>query len=195
MATARTGGQAEKTANGAAQASKATKKAVEQTSDAAVEALQAGETVAAEMEDVLKAGADAAKGDVKKSIDLTRKGMDNAAKSYGEFTQLQQDMVEAMMASSFAATRGMQSVSERVFALMGASADAQGAALRAVSEAKSPKEAFDISNSHMSGQYDSVVAEMSKLSEAVMRMLHEVSDPISSSMSVAIDRMSKPLSH
>ena len=61
--------------------------------------------------------------------------------------------------------------------------------MKSFAEAKSPTDFFKLQSDYARSAFDSLVAESSKVSEAVVKLAGEVAEPITSRYSVAAERV------
>jgi phasin family protein len=106
-----------------------------------------------------------------------------------EMTDLARGNVEAIVASSKAAARGVETLSQEAAEFGRKSFEEASATIRTFAEVRSATDFFRIQSEFAKSQFDSMVAESSKLSEAVLKLAGEVAEPITSRYSVAAERV------
>ena len=106
-----------------------------------------------------------------------------------EFTELTRGNVEALVASSKVAVRGVETLSQEAAEYSRKSFEEASSALRSLTEVKSPTDLFRLQSEFAKSQFDSIVAESTKVSEAVIKLAGEVFEPISTRYSVAAERV------
>ena len=106
-----------------------------------------------------------------------------------EMTDLARGNVEAIVASSKVAARGVETLSQEAAEFGRKSFEEASAAIRTFAEVRSPTDFFRLQSEFAKTQFDAVVAESSKLSEAVLKLAGEVAEPITSRYSVAAERV------
>ena len=106
-----------------------------------------------------------------------------------EMTELTKGNVEALVASTKVAAKGIETIGQEVAEFGRKSFEEASAALRSFAEVKSPTDLFRLQSEFARTQFDSLVAESSKMSEAMIKLAGEVVEPITSRYSVAADRV------
>jgi phasin family protein len=106
-----------------------------------------------------------------------------------EMTDLARGNVEALVASSKVAARGVETLSQEAAEFGRKSFEEASAAIRTFAEVRSATDFFRLQSEFAKTQFDAVVAESSKLSEAVLKLAGEVAEPITSRYSVAAERV------
>jgi phasin family protein len=106
-----------------------------------------------------------------------------------ELTELGRGNVEAIVASTKIAARGLETVGQEVAEFGRRSFEDASAALKGLVEVKSPTDFFRLQTEFARGQFDSLVSETSKLSETMIKLAGDVAEPITSRYSVAAERV------
>jgi phasin family protein len=106
-----------------------------------------------------------------------------------EMTDLARGNVEAIVASSKVAARGIETLGQEAAEFGRKSFEEASATIRTFAEVRSATDFFRIQSEFAKSQFDSMVAESSKLSEAVLKLAGEVAEPITSRYSVAAERV------
>ena len=106
-----------------------------------------------------------------------------------EMTDLTRGNVEAIVASSKVAARGVETLSQEAAEFGRKSFEEASNAVRTFAEVRSATDFFRIQSEFAKTQFDSMVAESSKMSEAVIKLAGEVIEPITSRYSVAAERV------
>ena len=119
----------------------------------------------------------------------SKTAMEKGAKVLEEMTDLARGNVEALVASSKVAARGAETLTQDAADFQRRSFEATSNALKGFAEVKSPTDFFRLQSEFARAQFDSVVAETSKLSEAVIKLAGDVAEPITSRYSVAAERV------
>ena len=110
-----------------------------------------------------------------------------------ELTELTRGNVEALVSSSKAAARGVEALGQEAAEYGRKSFEEASAAFRSFAEVKSPTDLFRLQSEFAKTQFDSMVAESSKVSETVLKLAGEVFEPLSSRYSVAAERVKSAL--
>jgi phasin family protein len=106
-----------------------------------------------------------------------------------ELTELSKGNVEALVASTKVAARGVETIGQEVAEMSRKSFEEASAALRSFAEVKSPTDFFRLQGDYARGQFDTFVAESAKLSEAMIKLAGDVAQPLASRYSVAAEKV------
>ncbi|HEX2762441.1 MAG TPA: phasin family protein [Allosphingosinicella sp.] len=106
-----------------------------------------------------------------------------------ELTELSKGHVEAMVQSTKIAAKGLEKVGQEVAEFNRKSFEDASAALKSFVELKSPTDFFRLQSDFARTQFDSFVAETSKLSETMIKLAGDVAEPLASRYSVAAERV------
>jgi phasin family protein len=106
-----------------------------------------------------------------------------------ELTELTQGNVEAFVASTKVAAKGVETIGQEVAEFGRKSFEGASNALKSFAEVKSPTDFFRLQAEFVRNQFDSAVAESSKLSETVLKLAGEAAQPLTSRASVAAERV------
>ena len=106
-----------------------------------------------------------------------------------EMTDLARGNVEAIVTSSKVAARGIETLSQEAAEFGRKSFEEASATVRTFAEVRSATDFFRLQSEFAKSQFDSLVAESSKMSEAVLKLAGEVAEPITSRYSVAAERV------
>jgi phasin family protein len=106
-----------------------------------------------------------------------------------EMTDLAKGNVEAIVASTKIAAKGVEKIGQEVADYSRKSFEDASAAIRGFAEIKSPTDLFRLQGEFARTQFDSVVAESSKLSETMIKLAGDMFEPITSRYSVAAERV------
>lgn len=119
----------------------------------------------------------------------SREALEHGVKSLDDMTNLAKGNVEAMLASSKAATHGFEQIAQQVADYARKSFEETAAAARALTTVKTPNELMQLQNDFAKGQFDRAVHEMSKLSEAMVKMMGDVMEPVQNRAATATETM------
>ena len=115
--------------------------------------------------------------------------VERSARAIEELTDLTRGNVEAIVASSKVAARGVETLSQEAAEFGRKSFEEASTAVRTFAEVRSATDFFRLQSEFAKTQFDSMVAESSKMSEAVIKLAGEVIEPITSRYSVAAERV------
>jgi hypothetical protein len=106
-----------------------------------------------------------------------------------ELTELGRGNVEAIVASTKVAAKGVEKIGQEVAELSRKSFEEASAALRGFAEIKSPTDLFRLQGEFARGQFDTFVAEGAKMSEALIKLAGDVAEPLAGRYTVAAERV------
>jgi phasin family protein len=115
--------------------------------------------------------------------------MERGTRLLEEMTELTRGNVEAIVASSKVAARGVETLGQEAAEYGRKSFEEASAALKSFAEVKSATDFFKLQSDYARSAFDSLVAESSKISEQVIKIAGEVAEPITSRYSVAAERV------
>ena len=151
------------------------------------------EAMEEQFEETVKAGTEAAASNLEASMELTKKGVEDAVKGYDRFAEFNKDNMDAVVAAGNAVAKGAETLQDELMAYAKRNLEDSTAAFKALSGAKNAKEFFDIQTSLVKSHYDGLVGEISKMSELSLRISNEVMEPLNARMAVAMDKLSQPM--
>jgi phasin family protein len=106
-----------------------------------------------------------------------------------ELTELGRGNVEALVASTKIAAKGLETVGQEVAEFGRKSFEDASAALKGFADVKSPADFFRLQTEFVRSQFDNVVAESSKLSEVMIKLAGDVAEPMTNRATVAAERV------
>ena len=115
--------------------------------------------------------------------------MEKSTKVIEEMTELTKGNVEAIVASSKVAAKGVETLGQEAAEYSRRSFEEASAALKSFAEVKSATDFFRLQSDYARSAFDSLVAETSKMSEQVIKLAGEVAEPLTSRYSVAAERV------
>ena len=113
---------------------------------------------------------------------------ERSAKIVEELTDFTRGNVEAMVASSKVAAKGVETLSQDAAEYSRKSFEEASTAFKSFAEVKSPTDFFKLQSDFARAAFDSAVAESARLSETVLKLAGEVAEPITSRYNVAAER-------
>lgn len=128
----------------------------------------------------------AAFGDVN---ERAKTAVEKSAKVAEELTELTKGNVEAIVASSKIAAKGVETLGQEAADYGRRSFEEASAALKSFAEVKSPTDFFKLQSDYARSTFDSFIAESTKTSETVIKLAGEVAEPITSRYAVAAERV------
>lgn len=119
----------------------------------------------------------------------TKVAVEKSTKLLEEATELTKGNVEAIVASSKIAAKGVEALGNDVADYGRKSFEEASAALKGFAEAKSPTDFFKLQSDYARAAFDGLVAQSAKVSEAVIKLAGEVAEPINNRYTVAAERV------
>jgi hypothetical protein len=107
---------------------------------------------------------------------------------FGDFAK---GNIDALNVATTAATKGLEVLGQAASSYTRDAASAAQDSFAALRGVKTPKEFFELNQSRSKAQYDHFVAETAKMTELLMKVTGEITQPLSSRYAVAMDQMTK----
>ena len=120
-----------------------------------------------------------------------KEGMEKAMKTAEELVAFSQGNLEAMVKSGQIWTAGVQDISKQIAANAQASFDETMTVFKALTAAKSLKDAFDLQAGLARSTFEKTVAESGKLTDASMKLTEQALAPITARVSLAMEKFAK----
>jgi phasin family protein len=120
-----------------------------------------------------------------------KEGMEKAMKTAEELLAFSQGNVEAMVKSGQIWAAGVQDIGRQLAASAQASFDETMSTFKAISSAKSLKDAFELQAGLARSTLEKTMSESGKLTDASMKLTEQVLAPLTARVSVAMDKFSK----
>jgi len=114
---------------------------------------------------------------------------ERSAKIVEELADLTRGNVEAFVASSKIAAKGVETLSQDAAEYSRKSFEEASAALKSFAEVKSPTDFFKLQGDYARSAFDAAVAESARVSESVLKLAGDVAEPINSRYTVAAERV------
>lgn len=119
----------------------------------------------------------------------TKAAVEKSSKFVEEMTDLTRGNVEALVASSRVAAKGVETLAQGAADYGRRSFEEASATLKSLAEVKSPTDFFKLQSDFARSAFDSWVSQSSKASETMVKLAGEVAEPITSRYSVAAERV------
>jgi phasin family protein len=116
-------------------------------------------------------------------------GMEKSAKVMEEMTELTRGNVEALVASSKVAARGVETLTQEVADFNRRSFEEASTTLKSFTEVKTAADFFRLQSDFARAQFDAMVSESSKLSETMLKLAGDVAQPLTNRYTVAAERV------
>ena len=114
---------------------------------------------------------------------------EKSAKIAEELADLTRGNVEALVASSKIAAKGVETMSQDAAEYSRKSFEEASAVLKSFAEVKSATDFFKLQGDFARSAFDAAVAESARVSETVLKLAGEVAEPINSRYTVAAERV------
>jgi len=115
--------------------------------------------------------------------------IEKSAKIVEELTELTRGNVEALVASSKVAAKGVETLSQDAAEYGRKRFEDASAAFKSFSDVKSATDFFRLQGDYARSAFDAAVAESARLSETVLKLAGDVAEPINSRYAVAAERV------
>lgn len=115
--------------------------------------------------------------------------VEKSSKMAEEMTELTKGNVEAFVASGRVAAKGAESMTQDAAEFGKKSFESATGAFKSFAAVKSPTELFQLQSEYAKTSFDSMVAEASKLSESMLKLMGEIAQPLSSRYAVAAEKI------
>ncbi len=120
-----------------------------------------------------------------------KEGVEKAMKTAEELVAFSKGNVEAMMKSSQIWATGVQDLSKHIAAAAKTSMEESMAAFKALTSAKSLKDAFELQSSFARSAMEKSLAESGKLTDASFKLTEQALAPITARVTVAVEKFAK----
>jgi len=114
---------------------------------------------------------------------------EKGTKLVAEATEFAKGNVEAMVESGKIAARGFEVIGQDAADYGRRSFESATAALKSMSAVKSPADFFKLQSDYVRTAFDSMVAETSKNTEAMIKLAGDAAQPLSSRMALAVEKV------
>ncbi|HEX3575791.1 MAG TPA: phasin family protein [Rhodopila sp.] len=120
-----------------------------------------------------------------------KEGVEKAMKTAEEFVTFSRGNLEAVMKSSQIWATGVQDLSKHFAAAAQASLNDSMSAFKALTSAKSLKDAFELQSSFARAALEKSLAESGKLTDASFKLTEQALAPITARVTVAVEKFAK----
>lgn len=110
-------------------------------------------------------------------------------KSIEDMNEFTKGNVEALVESGKIAAKGLESMGQGYAEYTRKSFETTTAAFKGFAAVKSPTDFFKLHSEFVKGQFDSMVSETSKNTEAMLKLAGEIAQPISNRVALAAEKM------
>lgn len=141
------------------------------------------------MQGAFAAAGDKAQGAFADIQGRARSAVEKSARFYEEMGELTKGNVEALIASSRAAAAAAEALGQDAAEYGKRSVEQATQSFKSIAAAKSPSELLQLQNDFARSAFDAMVAESSRASEKMMKLVGEVVQPLSSRFAVAAEKV------
>jgi phasin family protein len=131
-------------------------------------------------EAVTKAGADAVRKGIEKTVEMTKTQFEKAAKSVGDVATFNKETVEALVKSANATAKGVEAINAEVVSFSKQTIEDTIAAAKAIMSARSVKEFVELQTDFSKTSFDAMVNQSTKLADLFMSFTKDAIEPIQS---------------
>jgi phasin family protein len=135
------------------------------------------------------AAADQIKTVVTEANDRAKTAMEKSAKVIEELAELGRGNVEAIVASSKVAAKGVEGLSQDAANFSRKSFENASSAFKSFADVKSPTDFFKLQGDFARSAFDAAVAQSARVSENMLKLAGDVAEPLTSRYTVAAERV------
>ncbi|MBY8828386.1 phasin family protein [Hephaestia mangrovi] len=141
------------------------------------------------MEDTVKKTAAKAETLFAEFNDRAKAAFEKGTKAFDEINDFAKGNVEAVVESSKIAAKGFEGLGQEAAEYGRKSFESATAAMKSFASAKSPTDFFKLQSDYLRSTFDSMVAETSKNTEAMIKLAGDVAQPLSNRAAVAAEKI------
>jgi len=130
---------------------------------------------------------------VEKTMDQTTKAVESFSKAAEEAAEFGRGNIEAFTQSAQLYFAGVQDLSKQTFALVQGLTEHSIEGAKALGQVKSLKEAAEIQTNYARAALEKGMAESAKLQEQALKLVETSVAPIAARVTLAVEKMGKPL--
>ena len=149
------------------------------------------------VEAVVKAGTDAAAAGYDQAVAMTKEQVEKTSKAmfkgYGNFADLGQENLDAVVKSGTIYAKGVETIGRQVMNFAQAAMDNNVAATKAMLGAKSLREVVDLQNELTRKTFDRFLADYGQLTEMSVKLATDASAPIQARVKETVEKAMKPV--
>jgi phasin family protein len=140
------------------------------------------------MEANLKNAAEKAQTYFVEANERAKAAVEKGTKLFEEANEFSKGNVEAIVESGKIAAKGIETLGQEAADYSRKQFEGATAALKSLSSVKSPTDFFKLHSDYVRSAFDSIVAQTSKNTEAMLKLAGEVAQPISNRVAVAVEK-------
>lgn len=141
------------------------------------------------MEANLKNAAEKAQTYFAEANERAKAAVEKGTKLFEEANEFSKGNIEAIVESGKIAAKGIETLGQDAADYSRKQFEGATAALKSLSAVKSPTDFFKLHSDYVRSAFDSVVAQTSKNTEAMLKLAGEVAQPISNRVAVAVEKV------
>lgn len=141
------------------------------------------------METTINSAADKTQAMFTDAQDRAKTTWEKSQKFAAEMTDFSKGNVEALVESGKIAAKGVESMGQSAAEYGRKQFEAATAAMKSMSGIKSPTDFFQLHSEYVRTSFDSIVAETSKNTEAMLKLAGEIAQPIQNRVAVAVEKV------
>ena len=141
------------------------------------------------MEANLKNAAEKAQTLFAEANERAKAAVEKGTKLFEEANEFSKGNVEAIVESGKIAAKGLETLGQDAADYSRKQFEGATAALKSLSSVKSPTDFFKLHSDYVRSAFDSIVAQTSKNTEAMLKLAGEVAQPISNRVAVAVEKV------
>jgi len=141
------------------------------------------------MEANLKNAAEKAQTYFAEANERAKAAVEKGTKLFEEANEFSKGNVEAIVESGKIAAKGLETLGQDAADYSRKQFEGATAALKSLSAVKSPTDFFKLHSDYVRSAFDSIVAQTSKNTEAMLKLAGEVAQPISNRVAVAVEKV------
>ncbi len=141
------------------------------------------------MENTVKTATDKAQTMFVDMNDRAKAAMEKTQGLFADMNEFNKGNVEALVESSKIAAKGIESMGQEAAEYTRKSFEGMTAIVKSLASVKSPTEFMKLQSDYVRTSFDSLVAESSKSTEAMLKLAGEIAQPISNRVAVAAEKI------
>lgn len=119
----------------------------------------------------------------------SKEAVEASMKSLDELNDMARANIDALIASARVATTGVEQVMTHLTEVSKKSFEETTSMMKGLTAAKTPNELMQLQSDFAKAQFDSAVAEYSKLTEMMVKLVGDVMEPMQNQVAVSTDKM------
>lgn len=121
------------------------------------------------------------------ATDAFKKTFDQAVNGYGQFSEVGQDNMDALIESANIATRGFEAINQESLAFSKQSLEDGVAVTQAAMGVRSAQEWFEIQSDFTRTAFDNYLGQVNKLTDLVSATVRDASEPLNTRVNAIVE--------